>query len=417
VFPLQEGTCSLYLFFFVVENFRIEEHPVQGDAVSSYQDQPHTLLNRVSQSPAKRRLSTRYGHEETNGPLIINRLADETIVAIFDFTSRDGLFATLIRAQLVCHRWRRLVRDTPSLWRHLRLTGTGRDRTILQRVAALTMQIPVDITMTGSGSYAHWREMSDLIQQYFQSRGICRLCATLPSTGLLGLLSSWNGSTWYRTLNALELRQVSLIGRPITQANAALGIPIDGFTMDIAPRLTALILDHIAIPWQSPLISGHLRTLEVIGQPQHNLPTLSTLVATLRRCQYLERLRLIDAGPSPDTKFERQSEEPLSAVALPKLHSLTLENPNANYISALLDYLIVPSVTELHLASNIQFLDENFTSLLNSVSDLGEFLRPLPVSLVHRPLLLSDCTKLDRGPLYVRRCRYGIPLLRASTKL
>ncbi|EIW80698.1 hypothetical protein CONPUDRAFT_154710 [Coniophora puteana RWD-64-598 SS2] len=106
-----------------------------------------------------------------------------------------------------------------------------------------------------------------------------------------------------------------------------------------APYLREIILDNIALPWNSPLWGYHLREIQLISVPEKLAPTTTQILTIFSGTTLLQTFEMRHTLPVPDLPSVPEHEGHL--CALPHLTGISLHGPYERY-THLMAYLLPP---------------------------------------------------------------------------
>jgi hypothetical protein len=277
----------------------------------------------------------------------ISSLPPEVLAAIFsllcppspDRNPGHDHHLSRLHVSHVCHRWREIALNHPSLWSHVDFTDFRASLAGTTEILARAKSVPLYLEARVPDRYHHWEDVRyTTFRQEVQTRipnvrhlsisaGIFYLHKTLeefvssaPILESLSLLSS-GGYRNRRTGDHLVI--------PATLFNGS------------APRLSRLELHNCAISWKSPLLKG-LKYLEMLSPPAKARPNLTAWLDALDEMPQLKSLALHSFSPiAPPFPFDIKR-----VATLPSLTHLEIFSPSGD-CALVLAHLDLPSLAIL----------------------------------------------------------------------
>ncbi|KDR85147.1 hypothetical protein GALMADRAFT_260847 [Galerina marginata CBS 339.88] len=300
----------------------------------------------------------------------VSRLPPEMLCRIFYFASQDLERGPLhwIKVSHVCHEWRDVAVNSPSLWTNLPLSNARWTEEMLSRSRM------ADLTVTGDFLTPYYRKfptetISSALRQASRIRHLS-LKVTYPDV-IQGLLS--------------ELPQCApnLESLCIHQASTTEYCEILENVLCQADRLHRLEITGCKINWDCHLWSS-LTSLKIHNTPPTSKPTTTQLWNAFKRMPNLESMDLQRTLPMPE-----DSPQPREKLFFAHLQKLTVISSTPE-VQMLLEGISFRPTVVIKLECNTAITsDLDFTRVLSSISSLlsssakfeGMNIRTLEVSM------------------------------------
>lgn len=258
----------------------------------------------------------------------ISRLPPDVLYKIFFISSRDidleGIKWT--RLTQVCHEWRALALNSPSLWSNPPLHNyyAAKEMLIRSEGAPLTVETGYGACLWLYNSYI--REILETqmhrincVKVAFQDYDGRRLLSYFPES-------------------APNLKSLTLCCFDYYSPNFAVPI-LQHNSLCNMDHLQKMNLDGIGINWESHLPSS-LTSLKISHIHQSTLPTMTQVWQALQKMPLLETLELIDALPTSAQPIRRGK-----VIGLDRLQNLKLDTGIAEVESFLQTVVFPPSIS------------------------------------------------------------------------
>ncbi|KDQ51344.1 hypothetical protein JAAARDRAFT_532423 [Jaapia argillacea MUCL 33604] len=272
----------------------------------------------------------------------IHRLPIEVVLEIFSIVAETWYPRTVedVRPSVcwlalthVCHYWRELALNTPTLWttidvdlRDLRWT-----RAFLERSQNTSLDLRI-VSHEGVSDKSHQDLLASIVSGTTHRLG--KFKVFLNSNDLRKLLLS------LENLSAPQLESLEILC-----STSWRGDLVSTLFGNQVPHLRSLILDTVTVSWDSPLFKN-LTYLSIAQESRGSPETSTQFLECLRNSPLLEGLRLTYAIPPLP-----QHTEPTRRIDLPRLRSFFLSDEDTN-IGQFLPHLSIPGTC------NIRFLAE-----------------------------------------------------------
>jgi hypothetical protein len=252
-------------------------------------------------------LATFQRRPSTNAP--ITRLPPEILAMIFKILIRldetDFMCGNVQRTHLimVCHHWRSVMMEFPSLWSSLSFANVRLTAEMLRRSGISPLVVKLDYP-----PYDVLPEAVNLALSHLYRIRVLHITAS--SESCQRLLTVLN--------DPAPILESLYLSRQSTPFPPPLLCKFQGAT----PRLRRLSIYELDVPWDSPLLRN-LTHLEIRNSTF--IPSLPEFLDALSRCPALETL--IISRSLPRTRENNQVQAP---VSLPQLSHLHLEGDISN---------------------------------------------------------------------------------------
>ena len=227
----------------------------------------------------------------------------------------------------VCHRWREISLNLPSLWSHINFTKLTSAGTAVMLVRAKTAPLYLKAE-TIQWNKEKFKAFKEQIEAHIHHIRHLSITAERKHLRMFAQLASSAPSLEFLSIDNRDLCYVVTIP--------------DNFLGGIAPKLTHLRLYNCGIRWQSPLLKG-LRDLEVSGFPTSGRSAFIVWLHALKQMPRLERLALPHGIPCNTVV---PSDGLKLTVDLPSLAELSI-SASVSDCTVVLAHLVLPALTKL----------------------------------------------------------------------
>ncbi|TBU46991.1 hypothetical protein BD309DRAFT_952885 [Dichomitus squalens] len=243
--------------------------------------------------------------------------------------------AKFLKVAHVCHRWRTIALENPTLWTSFPLHHAE----MVEQCVNRSRQLPITVSLT--------RGMPKSIPQLVASAS-CRVRSIWISTKSgsdVGQLLSCFGSA-----PLLEYLHVEASGNdPRASFDSSVRPSVPLLFNGHAPSLRYLVLRNVQLLFPP---SNTLRHLELGASPNDlHLPAVKEVLDVLANCPELEELKL--SGLCQDWEFVEERNVARRKVELPQLRSLTLGLEFAADIAELLSQVSVPEQACIQISTTL----------------------------------------------------------------
>ncbi|KAI0748512.1 hypothetical protein C8Q80DRAFT_1354301 [Daedaleopsis nitida] len=289
------------------------------------------------------------------------------------------LWANVIVLSHVCSHWRNLMCTRPHLWTFIRVTGTFKNRVMVNEMIERSKLLPLSILFTyraetvvecrDDGTIFDLVAIASILSDHserFQELGIvlhskdlamimnALSAAVVPRLEKLWFHCGLQGSTGGKS----EVSWTSLFDRML-------------------PPLRVLHMDHITSAW---LPFENLERLELTGGPA---PPLSALLHTLRHSPLLKTLVLQILSVNTEGVDEADGVEGETRIILPYLRLLDLRvGSTYKHAFSVLPYIAFPQTTAVLLSFSCRFT--------SSLSGNCDSLQDLAAAIEHTSLVIRS---------------------------
>ncbi|KAF9241061.1 hypothetical protein BU15DRAFT_73545 [Melanogaster broomeanus] len=329
---------------------------------------------------------------QKNSLLPVSRLPCEILATIFLYQAhsfyQDPRYSGTWRAappwanvSYVCHHWRNVALSCQSLWSFLFVSPPRWTEELLSRSKTVPLRIRIDVGFTCQRAMI-FKLFQKVTTDVTRIQDLSLKLPTLPYNLIEGVLSKL--STPAPLLHTLHLCI------PDLGEDGEDGIYPDTLFNRETPALRSLEFCYSHMPWSSPIFTT-LSTLRLRNIPSSSQPTITELLAMLRRIPDLTHLYLENAFRSAKDALTSQHTLLSESLDLPHLSRLALIAPFSAVV-VFLSNVTVPLKTEIRLSCrrNID-TTESYTPLypllerrFNTTSDVGTVIRTLNIKTTSR---------------------------------
>jgi hypothetical protein len=334
------------------------------------------------------RESFRTLRQRRNALAPISFLPAEIIEDIFlrASTKRNDSRLAWLHVAHVCRQWRDIALNQPLFWSHINFTNLTLAGVVEMLARAKNTPLHLEAVDAANRPWDDWdgARYDGLVNE---------LQAHVSNIRHLSLIGKY--TQLFKSLRklvtspALTLEYLSL-----SHLDSEVQVYLPDTLFDgIAPGLSYLELQHIAISWKSPLLKG-LRYLKIDGMNMKYRPSLAEWLNVLNKMPQLKKLALHSASPIGH-RFPFDIER---TVTLPFLTHLDI-SANAKDCAISLAHLVLPALTSLCLtAKSVNFCGSDVLNLLPYVTQHAhgtQDTQPLQSVLFHSD---EACTHIIAWP-------------------
>lgn len=319
--------------------------------------------HQIDQEIVKLNDSVRALKSRRNALAPISRLPPEMLSKIFTFCASIGQtdYASCntlswIKVSHICHHWRAVALECPSLWSCLVFSRPKWAEEMLKRSKMAPLVIKANLTYMTP-------KMVEAVQSALEHISRTRELHITASTATIEkLLTTICGNA-----NHLQSFCLSNPQHNHYTFNESYILPDDIFN-GVTPHLKRLELIKCNLRWSSPLLSG-LTHLKIHDTDPYFHPTITELISVLEKMPKLETLDLQNSLPSlPDAVTAAPSVE--RVIDLPHLSYIRIDS-SVLECANVLNHLSFPTTTSIHLTClATETTDNDFSSIFPTFSNM-----------------------------------------------
>ncbi|CAL1699207.1 unnamed protein product [Somion occarium] len=234
----------------------------------------------------------------------------------------------------VCHYWRSLMLQLPTLWKYATFPMSQLVPTMLARSQRVPLEMVVK-RMKASADLPTFREMMKANSHRIRHLEMHLTCAEIDTL------------TDFKFTSLSLLRHLRLTAKDQADSNDQLELPSMFNTLNHQLHLESLTLEGFHKPWSSPIFCASLRHLFIVKpfEAAEGIEDLNLLMDVLANLPSLQTLSINNALPR---LFLRQIEAPHSvhSVKFPNLTRLTVEDDILE-LAEFLAHVSIPSSADI----------------------------------------------------------------------